>query len=332
MSDAEPRGRMGFRALWFVVLVLVAGPGAARAGAPTLEEAASLIGLPAAAIPRVLAGEVVATAVEASSDKDLSLAVAVRLDAPLDEVYAFVQTDALAATQTVTLASGRIDPSDPGASLAELKLAPMTLKALAQDAGGTFQLSESEARRLGHAGEQGVLASYRALLAERAQAYWSKGLPGVQPYAGNNRSPAEDLRAAMGATAMLSKVPALAAELARPPVENTGVGEHQLFWALQKGRDQAAPVLFHRVLYRDDDGEVFFERRFYSAYDYDALQIAAGVLPLAQGGSVLFYVNRTFTAQVTGFGGSAKRSIGRQLLESELVAELERIRDAVAKR
>ncbi|MGI9431797.1 MAG: hypothetical protein ACR2PQ_06275, partial [Myxococcota bacterium] len=110
-----------------------------------------------------------------------------------------------------------------------------------------------------------------------------------------------------------------------------GAAEHQLFWAVQKGRDRAAPVLFHRTLYQDTDGEVFFERRFYSAYDYDALQITAGVIPLAQGGCALFYVNRTYTSQVAGFGGSAKRSIGRQLLQQELVAELQRIQQALSR-
>lgn len=302
---------------------------AAAAAQPTLEEAGRLVGLPEDALARMLAGEVVSANLPPSSDKDLSLAVAVRVAAPLEQVYSFVETDALVKTQTVTLSSGRIDPRDPKRSLADLKLDPATLASLAADPGGTFQMSAAEAARLSEAGEAGVMEAYRGVLAERAVAYWERGLPGITPYAGSDRSPATDLTAAMGATAMLSVVPALKAELSQPPAKSRGGAEHQLFWAVQKGREQAAPVLFHRALYKDADGEVMFERRFYSAYDYDALQIAAGVLPIAEGGSAIFYTNRTFTSQVTGFGGSAKRSIGSELLERELVAELERVREAL---
>ncbi len=88
-------------------------------------------------------------------------------------------------------------------------------------------------------------------------------------------------------------------------------------------------MLIHRILYREDDGELFVQRRFYSGYDYDALQTLVGVLPSSVGGSVVFYTNRTYTAQVAGFGGGAKRSIGRKLLEGEVVAEMERARKVI---
>ncbi len=320
---------MVLRPLFAVFLAIVAD--SALASPPTLEEVAKLVGLPTDAMGRVLAGEVVAAPLAASNEKDLGLVVAVRVDAPLEEVYAFVQTDELAQTQTVTLSSGTIDPRDPEAGLAELSLDPDTRRAFAADPAGTFQLSAAEAGRLGQAGEAKVLDVYRTQLVARARAYWERGLPGIEPYAGRGRSPADDLRAAHSATPLLSLVPKLEAELEQPPGSGGGAAEHQLHWALQKGRDQAAPVLFHRVLYRDADGEVFVERRFYSAYDYDALQIVAGVLPAATGGCVVFYLNRTVTAQVAGFGGSAKRSIGRKLLEQELVAELGRVQKALAR-
>ena len=61
------------------VLLLAAGPASA---APTLEEAAKIFGLPADSIARMLAGEVVAAPLKASNEKDLALAVAVRVNAP----------------------------------------------------------------------------------------------------------------------------------------------------------------------------------------------------------------------------------------------------------
>jgi hypothetical protein len=51
-----------------------------------------------------------------------------------------------------------------------------------------------------------------------------------------------------------------------------------------------------------------------------------GVLPTpTENQSVVFYINHTYTAQVAGFGGSAKRSIGRKLMQKELVAEMKRV-------
>ena len=59
--------------------------------------------------------------------------------------------------------------------------------------------------------------------------------------------------------------------------------------------------------------------------------LPACVLPLEGGGCAAFYVNRTYTAQVAGFGGAAKRSVGRQLLQKELVAQFQRIQQALAR-
>ena len=53
------------------------------------------------------------------------------------------------------------------------------------------------------------------------------------------------------------------------------------------------------------------------------------MLPV-QGGSVVIYANRTSTDQVTGWGGSVKRSIGSELLESQLEALFQKARAAVS--
>ena len=63
-------------------------------------------------------------------------------------------------------------------------------------------------------------------------------------------------------------------------------------------------------------------------YD-DALQTVTGILPAGDRRCVAFYTNHTYTPQVAGFGGSAKRSIGRRLMQKELVAEMERAQAAI---
>jgi hypothetical protein len=164
----------------------------------------------------------------------------------------------------------------------------------------------------------------------RAKAYWEGGAAAITPYEGKNRSPKLDLEDANTAARKLLVNPTALALLDVVPAKATGPAVHTLTWAVQKGRDQAAPVLSHRISYRQDDGELFIEKRFYSAYDYDALQVVTGVLPASKDRSVVFYTNHTFTDQVAGFGGGAKRSIGRKLMSTELVAEIERAQKALA--
>ncbi len=305
-------------------------PATAFAELASPEEVAKWLDLSQAAIERVKNGEVVAEDLEPSSDKDLSLAVIARFDADLQTVYDFVMGDRLAELSTVTLSRGDIDPADP--SLAEMMLDDATVAKLAEDPGGTFFLSDEEAKRIAAAGRQSdaqALEAYRQVLAERVTAYWEKGLDGITPYAGKGRSPKVDLGHANDAARKLVRNPVVWAELTAVPAKSPGMATHRFAWAVQKGRDEEAPILMHRIFYQEHDGEVFVERRFYSGYDYDSLQIATGVLPGPSGGCAVFYTNHTYTHQVAGFGGGVKRSIGRGILEKQLVGELQSAQKAV---
>ena len=310
--------------------LLVSSAGSAPAEPRSAAEVARAIGLSSEAIERVIAGEVVAEELEASSDKDLGLGVVMRLDAPIGAVSEFIDSDRVAQVQTVVLSQGGLDPAGP--SLAEMTLPKESLARLVKDPGGTFSLSESEAARIESAARQGeaaALEAYRSVLAERASAYWKGGLDAIEPYAGKNRSPAADLRHANEAIEKLARLPRLQAELAGVPAESSGAVRHSLSWAVLKGRDIAAPVLIHRMSYVSTDGEIVVQRQFYSGYDYDALQIVVAILPTSEDWSAVFYTNHTYTVQVTGFGGSAKRSIGRKLLRKGVVEELERAQRAI---
>jgi hypothetical protein len=282
------------------------------------------------AIERVKRGEVVVEDLAASSDKDLSLAIVARVDAPLAKVYEFVQTDRLLELSTVTLSSGAIDTST--FSLAGMELPDDALQRLMDEPASTFHMSSDELAQVTAAAAQGkaqVLAAYRGVLSARAKAYWEQGLLGIAPYAGEGRSPQVDLDHANDAARKLVHNPAVLAELAAVPSQSPGNADHRLYWAIEKGRDRAAPVLNHRIAYVENEGEVLIERRFYSGYDYDALQIVTGILPASDHHCAVFYTNHTYTSQVTGFGGGAKRSIGRKLMQKELVDEIERAQQAL---
>ena len=288
------------------------------------------LGMSDQAIEDVKSGKVVIEELEASSDKDLSIALVARIDAPLEKVHEFLSSGRLLEISAITQSFGEIDTST--FSMAEMKLSDDLLAQLADDPEDTFFMSEEELAAVTEASKQGasqVLSTYQAALSARAKAYWAQGLDGIAPYAGKDRSPKVDLDDANKATRKFIHNKAIRDELDATPSGAAGKAQHRLGWAIQKGHDQAAPVLTHRVLYAESDGQVSVERRFYSGYDYDALQIVAAILPTSDQSCLVFYLNHTYTAQVAGFGGSAKRSIGRKLMQKALVAELEAARAAI---
>jgi hypothetical protein len=59
-------------------------------------------------------------------------------------------------------------------------------------------------------------------------------------------------------------------------------------------------------------------REFYVSHSFNSLHIVVGALPVKTG-TVVFYVNSTFTDQVAGFGGGMKRKIGSHMLRDEVV-------------
>ena len=87
-------------------------------------------------------------------------------------------------------------------------------------------------------------------------------------------------------------------------------------------------VLAHRMFVDLPHGTLLAERQFYVGHSYNSLQVLVGAIPV-QGGSVLFYRNRTFTDQVAGFGGAAKRGIGKTMMRDAISTKLEKIRSQV---
>jgi hypothetical protein len=86
--------------------------------------------------------------------------------------------------------------------------------------------------------------------------------------------------------------------------------------------------LQHNLYVPDGDAWMVVQRMFYVSASFNAEQALMALLPV-QGGTVAVYGNRTSTDQVEGFGGSAKRSVGSRLLESQLEAIFQKARTAV---
>ena len=72
--------------------------------------------------------------------------------------------------------------------------------------------------------------------------------------------------------------------------------------------------------------------RYYFARNFDAVRLSrTGRLPRPLEGPLVVYTNHTSTDQVAGFGGSAKRSIGRKFMAAQLEKSFERSKQMVEK-
>ena len=68
---------------------------------------------------------------------------------------------------------------------------------------------------------------------------------------------------------------------------------------------QATFALSHRAIYPTDDAILWVERHFFVGRFYNSLQMLGYAIPDGDG-TIIFFVNRTSTENVSGFGGAAR--------------------------
>jgi hypothetical protein len=203
-------------------------------------------------------------------------------------------------------------------------------------AGGDLNLSTDEIaafHALGNgAAAADVEAKVRAALLARVQAYQTKGLDGVAGYDlgdGKTRSPADELRTAINASAALKKyAPAAYQYLLSYPNGKPAGTQEAFHWSYFEAHGEPTIALTHALLIPDGDAWILSRRQFYVSTGYNAMNAVAAFLP-EKDGTVIVYASRTSTDQITGFGGGAKRSIGSKIMASQLESMFERARKAV---
>lgn len=106
--------------------------------------------------------------------------------------------------------------------------------------------------------------------------------------------------------------------------------EHRFYWYKQQVEDRPTFVLAHRTSARTKNAAVLTEEQYYVGHSYNCnFVIAAGYT--VQGGTLVFYMNRTFTDQVAGFASGLRHSIGRKQMLSTVAATLKGIREQSSK-
>jgi hypothetical protein len=317
-----------------VAMYLSLGP-AAAAETISADAVADGLGFSSEQHAKLQAGEIVSAEIEETTEKQLAVALALKVPATLEDVAASVAKGTTLEANKAIRAYGEIDP----AQVSEGAFAGITLDAgeverlLEVEPGSEFNLSSAEIAIFQDLAQQqatadAVNAAWRQVLAGRLQAYLDGGLNGIAPYdrGGDSSSAAEDLKAAAeGSKLVQQAVPDLYQAFLAYPDQAVPDVEHQFFWTEQVADDRPVYILTHRMTQQRPDLLVVLSRDFYVSHSFNASQGAAGALPV-EGGVVIFYANRTSSDQVAGFMSGMRHEIGRGMMRDSLVAAMEDIR------
>jgi hypothetical protein len=339
MNLHESNGKRGLLPKGLLLALAVGVLGTPFRAAAELPDTATLLGdlgLSPAEIAQVEAGQLVRHTVRAASDRELTTAMAFQVSVPPGRLIESARESLLYQVNPDMIAWGTLEGPAKAADFAKLELKPEQVKAyLAAKPGGDLNLSQEEIatfEKLGaDASAKVVTDAVRTALAARVEAYRTRGLDGIAPYArdGHDRSPAEEFRIATKAGKLMAKYAPEAHALLLSYPKGKPPGTEEVFrWSQIEAHGVPTISLDQLLLIPDGDAWILVKRQFYVSTGYNTEQSTAAFLP-SKAGTVMVYATRTSTDQVTGFGGSAKRSIGSRLLASQLETMFEKARAKV---
>jgi hypothetical protein len=313
-------------------------------------EAQDLLQLPIDQRRRLLRGDIVSYPVTENGEQEVTVGLAMLVQAPVTQVAQYLVSGQLVAQDTSISESGVL-PSElpsgslvgPGFSSGEREEAQSLLEATP---GTRFNLSlaEIEALRAARASAAGssrvsmaeiASETYRSLLGLRVQSYRQAGLAGIAPYAragGAVTDPAIDLRAAIHDVERVGRAGSTFHEvLQRYPAEQPPQLASQVYWIKRRVQRRPHLSLLHRMVATGEGPVIHFERYFYVEHSFNSMQTLTWALAY-EDATMVFSTTRVSTDEVLGVGSQLKRSVGRGQVRDEMRIRLERLRSAYAGR
>ena len=310
---------------------------------PTFDQVISLLKLDPSVKQRALAGEIVTFDREDSTDKELSVALVAVIKQPYDEVIAAVKGNRLFQFNQHILDFVEIKGTPDVSKFQEVGYTAAEVDEvhamLAAEPGADFNLSAQEIANFRQLREKAtglddaelietVNEALRDFLADRLRRYQETGLSGIAGYQRSDEetsSPASELDAATQAMQDLKRfAPNFYSMLQKFPNARLENVEHRFYVFKVDVAGRPGFILSHRIYFFGKDFALLAERHIYAPHFYNSLQLVAGLIP-HENSSVLFYGNRTYSDQVTGFGSRVKHSFGGAALEkgvSALIADI----------
>ena len=201
--------------------------------------------------------------------------------------------------------------------------------------GSTFNFSQDEIKQLQTIDSNDspvrnkVSLFLRSVLVERYQSYFTRGLEAVKPYdrgEGKSSFPGRELTVAVGSSKLLENhFPGFYQSLLKYPEKTSKKIKNEFYWYKKMMDDRPTFELSHSMAEICNQYGIVAEVQFYVEHTYNSMLTIIGCVPY-EGGTVVFCINRTFTDQVTGFGGSLKRFVGRGRIEDTISEHFEKLR------
>ena len=339
---------MSWRRLGLGLLLAAGLAPAAHADTPSdfLKAVGTAIDIQPEQVADLRAGKIVAKHVRKEARRELSLSVAMLVDAPPERSFAAVRKDEVVEIDGTILAHGDL-PAGPvdASAFASLDLPASELDSLLDDGRqDDWNLSAEEGARFQTVAKQthgrpaaerraAVLDAVREMLAARLEAYRSRGLSGLPAYTrenGDSIAIADDLkRANASLEGFHPYAPAFLEALDAAPSAPAAAAVSPLYqWRLQQIHGRPTLALTHRGVWQGEGHSLAFVRQIYVAHTFDTLQVVTAVFAF-EGKSLAVYTNRTYTEQVAGFGSAAAHRIGRGIMEGEVRTLFESVRKAL---
>lgn len=311
-----------------LVLLLAAGGHTPVAAQPAASDIFAAVNLSADDQARVLGGEFVSSDLTAVSSRDLSVLILFVVQTSPDDLARKVMAGTLSSADEQMTARGNISREGSVADFADLHLTPggadFANTLIGLSGGNSFNFSTAELAALNGLNGQGdpvtsVEQQLRTMLLARYRSYRQGGLSGIPGYdrGGKIEDPTGDLRGASAAPLLKQYYPSVQKVLTGYPRATVDGLTESFFWVNNHIDDQPTFALTHMMMAPEGNLRILIQRQFYVSRSYNVEQAIAGFIPIAQG-TLVVYSNHTFTDQVSGFGGSAKQSIGRRVMAGKL--------------
>ena len=325
--------------------VLLCGPVLDASALPPADEILQELRISDSDRQRIRKGEIVTWTATEGSDRELALGMALLVKTKGENLTDLFREAATFMNIKVITAFGKIGNEGTLADFAGVTLAPNGEKEarryLEAKPGDDLNLDVKEMaafRALNSASKDGAVpiqkveALIREGLLARYQAYHTKGLAGVAPYArksGPHLLASDELSISIKQSKLLAKyLPSVYDVLVKYPATTLKQAEEleeQFFWINSEIFDRPTYTLSHRMLFRIGEAYVFVDRQYYASREYNCLQQGAVALQ-TEGGTVVVYLSRVSTEQVAGFGSSVKKSASRILMTPYFKDLLEALR------
>jgi len=296
---------------------------------------AQTLGITTTDLQRIEQGAVISKRLKEGSDKELAGVVAIFFSEPLRAMYA-------------SLLAGEIIRIDPDVRLfqswkpdqaADRLMAGLELTSnesgearffMQATPGLKMNLSRDEIQQFRQQHSlPAVNAELGRMLEKRYGSYRQKGLQGIPAYAREDNateSAGAELELSIAETTSLAREPGYSVALLNFPAASAVRLEHRFFAYKEQVAGRPTFVLSHRAGVLHEQEALMTEQRYYVSHTYDCRFIAGHCFQVP-GGTLLLYVNRTFTDQVAGIGTALKHSIGRDRMLADVASDLNHFRD-----